>query len=155
MSVVDKNGDIFETEAQVIGHGVNIRGLMGAGIAKTVRHLYPSVFREYRDACENETLEGGECLLVKAEEWDGDEPRYIANISSQINPGANASLDLLRKGLEDTFQQLDYASLTSLALPRIGAGIGGLVWEDALEVIKEVSENYPEIEVEVWTYSLA
>lgn len=31
--MIEKNGDIFTTDAKYIAHGVNTKGLMGAGIA--------------------------------------------------------------------------------------------------------------------------
>ena len=155
MTIVNFTGDIFETNAPVIGHGVNIRANMAGGIARTIRGLYPSVFRAYRAKCEAGELLGGECLLAKADEWDGDEPRYIANISSQIEPGADARLDLLHAGLLETLQIMSYAGLSVLALPHIGAGIGGLDLEDVLSTIHEVSEKFPEITIEIWTFKPA
>ena len=57
--VVLKQGDIFTSTSQVIGHGVSTQGVMGSGIARTVRITYPSVFRAYREACEDGRLYGG------------------------------------------------------------------------------------------------
>lgn len=41
MGVTIMQGDIFTTQAQVIGHGVNTQGLMGNGVARTIRIMYP------------------------------------------------------------------------------------------------------------------
>lgn len=153
MAIIIKRGDIFDSYAPVIGHGVNIYGVMGAGIAKTVRHLYPSVYRVYRQACEEAALLGGQTLIVEAEEWDGDNPRYIANISSQEAPGADAKFELLHDGLKMTLDQMTTAGYTTLALPHIGAGIGGLTLEGVMEVIEKLSTEYSHIDIEVWTYA--
>lgn len=58
MGVTIMQGDIFTTQAQVIGHGVNTQGLMGNGVARTIRIMYPSVFKAYQQACDDGTLYG-------------------------------------------------------------------------------------------------
>lgn len=153
--VVEKQGDIFDSWATVIGHGVNTFGIMGSGIAKTVRALYPDVYATYHDKCVNEGFAGGIAQLLTVQNFEkrtAGDMRIIANISSQIQPGANAELGLLRDGLIDTLNQMTELGLRSLALPRIGAGIGGLQWDDVLETIKEVSLDFPDIIIEVWEF---
>lgn len=152
MTVIDRTGDIFTTELPVIGHGVNTVGVMGAGIAKTVRTLYPSVYNRYRALCDAGNFPGGVCIVYGAEEWEGEGQRYIANISSQITPGSNATLELLAPGLEMAMDRVSNAGLPGIALPRIGAGIGGLDWDEARRVIEAEAERHPELTVEIWTY---
>ena len=36
--IIDKIGDILHTEADVICHQVNCKGVMGAGLAKQIRY---------------------------------------------------------------------------------------------------------------------
>lgn len=148
MTVIEKRGDLFSSTAGVIGHGVNTQGYMGAGIAKSFRELYPKNYQVYKDACLKGRLNPGEALVTNT---DG---RFIANIASQEFPGANASLSLLHDGLTAalmTVQILGGEVDNSLAIPRIGAGIGGLIWEDALVVIEEVSKEFPKVTIEIWT----
>jgi O-acetyl-ADP-ribose deacetylase (regulator of RNase III) len=41
--------DAFDKgEVNVIGHIVNCQGVMGSGIAKSIKERYPQVFNEYR-----------------------------------------------------------------------------------------------------------
>lgn len=149
MAVVHKTGDIFESEADVIGHGVNLQGVMGAGIAKTVKELYPSVYEGYKRAVELGALGAGDTLILPTDD-SGD--LYIANIVSQVKTGANADLNLLESGLMETVDQMRFMGLFTLALPRIGAGIGGLDWDDVLDVIESEAEVNPDFTIEVWTY---
>jgi O-acetyl-ADP-ribose deacetylase (regulator of RNase III) len=140
MGVTIMHGDIFTTQAQVIGHGVNTQGLMGNGIARTIRIMYPSAFKAYQQACDDGTLYGGQCL--------------IANIASQVLPGAEAKLHLLAEGLDNMFLQMEQLGLNTVALPRIGAGVGGLHWDEVLYTIKEAAKLHPGIDVEVWEFSV-
>ena len=42
--IIDKIGDILHTEADVICHQVNCKGVMGAGLAKQIRNQIPIKF---------------------------------------------------------------------------------------------------------------
>lgn len=44
--------DIFESPAQVIVNAVNIVGVMGKGIAKRFKDVYPQMYKEYKKHCE-------------------------------------------------------------------------------------------------------
>lgn len=152
MAVIHKNGNIFDTEMPVIGHGVNLDGVMGSGIAAKVAVLYPTVEESYRQVCEFGGLNAGSALILKVadEEFEGD--RWIANISSQVEQGRNAKLPLLEAGLYETIEQMREMGLKGLALPKIGAGIGGLEWADVLDAIESEAEVNPDFTVEVWTF---
>lgn len=152
MVVIHKQGDVFTTEQPVIGHGCNTIGMMGAGVASIVRKRYPSVYKAYTIACNEKLFVGGETLLLQVSESEHNSERYIANIGSQVLPGANADLQLLRGGFKDTLVQMEEAGLSGIAIPEIGAGIGGLQWEDVLSVVEEESSHYPHITVEVWHF---
>ena len=89
-----------------------------------------------------------------ADEHNGDDPRLIANIAAQVLPGAEAKLHLLAEGLDNMFLQMEELGLNTVALPRIGAGVGGLHWDEVLHTIKEAAKLHPGIEVEVWEFSV-
>jgi hypothetical protein len=46
-------GDIFDHKLEevnrVVVHGCNAQGVMGSGIAKTIRDMYPKVYEDYKD----------------------------------------------------------------------------------------------------------
>lgn len=146
MSVKFYKGDIFTTKKQAIGHGVNTQGLMGAGIAKHVVSLYPHNYPPYKVACAKGLLQPGSTLPIQV-----TEDRWIMNMASQKMTGANASLEWLESSLIAALDFVREQGLNGLALPRIGAGIGGLVFEDVLEVIERQSAAYPDVEIEVWS----
>ena len=95
MAITDQTGNIFTTRAQAIGHGVNTKGVMGAGIAFSVRLMYPEVYLEYRELCESGELQPGDVYTA----LDENSGRYIVNLASQDAPGANARLEWLRASL--------------------------------------------------------
>lgn len=153
MTVVHLEGNIFTTTQPAIGHGVNTRGFMGSGIAKTVRELYPSVYLGYREMCRYPGLFGGEHLPLEAMEYEGDDERWILNIASQEAEGRNAKYTFLETALERAFEWVSAREFAGLALPKIGAGIGGLEWNDALAIIENRASHYPDLTVEIWTFN--
>lgn len=157
--ITHKTGNIFTSSAKVIGHGCNTLGSMGAGIAKTVQDKYPSIYQEYHKYCTEMDNIIGTCLLLQDEETG----IYIANMFSQIKPGRDAKYTYLYHSLRDTLRQMNELQLNTLALPQIGAGIGGLDWESVQLVIEKVHEenqdttntdfNINNLEIELWTYN--
>lgn len=123
MIITEVRGDLFDAPELAIGHGVNCVGVMGAGVAKEVRRRYPTTYSLYRLHCEAGRLKPGDIQPV----WEQD--RYIINIASQRRPGPYARLEWIRRGIWESVLFLDAQSITSLAIPRIGCGIGGLNWE--------------------------
>lgn len=126
------HGDLFTTECKAIGHGVNRRGLMGAGVAKAVRVLFPEVYNFYRTVC-----------LMKPEEFplgsvlpasDPLQPgTVIFNMATQDLPGPHANLDAIYSSAMETLAIAKTLNIPEVAIPKIGAGIGGLNWNDVEE----------------------
>ena len=142
-----RTGNIFTSDQPAIGHGVNCKGVMGSGIAVTVKKLFPEVYEVYRDYCREVGLHGGDMLPVLS-----NGGRVILNLASQEKTGANAHYDFLEASVRNAFSYCQQNGISGFALPRIGAGIGGLDWDRVLEILAACSEEYPAIDLEVWTY---
>lgn len=142
------DGNIFDTELAVIGHGVNCRGKMGAGIAKTVREIYPVTYLVYNKACNTIGLEGGDMLPVL-----NPDGRWILNMASQYKEGRNADLEFLEDSLASSFVWCEENGFDAFALPEIGCGIGGLDWDtEVLPLMEEYAEKHPDVTLELWHY---
>lgn len=143
---------MFTTDAYHIGHGVNTVGMMGAGVAKIVRQKFPAVYDRYRAVCTTPPgmLPGG--VLSVLSTWPGtNRGVWVHNLSSQDLPGTHARVDWLAWSLDATLLRVYHHGAKKLAIPRIGAGIGGLDWEtQVLPVFEKASAQYPDIELEVW-----
>ena len=145
--IIEIDGNLFHSKADAIGHGVNTVGAMGAGIAKAFSSLYPEMYEEYKLLCRS-----GELVAGGAWVWsDPTSDDIVLNIASQDRTGANARLDWLKTGLVEAIAQLRKVRPDSvvIALNRIGAGIGGLKWDDVREVIVDIAES-EDIDIEIW-----
>lgn len=148
MPIIDRTGNIFTTDAEAIGHGVNTEGVMGAGIAFSVRVMFPEIYKSYRDLCKADKLQPGEVFTA----IDPRSRKYIVNLASQDKPGANARLEWVKSSLSTALNSLAIEGVRTLALPRIGAGIGGLNWTEVRSAIEEIAEAYPSIDIELWEF---
>jgi len=144
--LIEREGDLFTTEAKAIGHGVNCVGVMGAGIAKTFRDRFPTMYNSYRWRCSRDLLSAGDVMI-----WHGDEDLYVFNIASQYLPGADAKIFWLAQGVIGAVLHCEALGLPVLALPYIGAGIGGLEPENVKHWLTEIAEAGP-TDIELWTY---
>lgn len=61
-----KNGDLFSSGCNVICHQVNCKGMMNAGIAKTMRKKYPDVYK----VCNIRSIQIGTRRRMEAGEGD-------------------------------------------------------------------------------------
>lgn len=155
--LIERFGNLFTTTATHIGHGVNTSGVMGAGIAAQFKERFYDNFLEYRDACQNGTLLPGQVLATQQRVTNPDmttETIVIHNIASQEKPGRNANLAYLTHGLYDSMHIVNreiFRGFRALAIPMIGAGIGGLASEDVMDVFRVMSWAWPNCDIEVWT----
>lgn len=153
MSITHKSGDIFTTSQPAVIHGVNIRGVMGSGIAKTVRMHYPDVYSSYREYCLAGKLQAGGLFPFFGHDPSGKtDSRWILNAASQDDPGPSATYEWLQESVRRAFDFATRFNLSGVAICRIGAGIGGLDWAPTLSIIEQLSREFPTLEVEIWTY---
>lgn len=128
-------GNLLNAEEVAIGHGVNTKGLMGAGVAKAIRDAYPQISGAYIQWCNN-GAKGGDVQIYRI-----DPNRVIVNIASQELPGADASYEWLVSGLFNATYNLLPLGIHKMALPRIGCGIGGLDWKAVKIMLRLIEET--------------
>jgi O-acetyl-ADP-ribose deacetylase (regulator of RNase III) len=131
-------GDLFDNEhaARAFAHGCNCQGSMGAGIAKTFRARYPLMYEEYRRRCKAEPrrFNLGDWWL-----WKADDQPWVFNLGTQEGYGrSRASYEAIETALREMRRQADAERITSIAMPRIGVGYGGLSWKKVRAIIETV-----------------
>lgn len=131
-------GDLFVNryEAQALAQGCNCRGSMGAGIAVGFKERYPQMFEEYRRRCKADPREfnPGDVFL-----WRANDQPDVFNLATQEDYWrSKATYERVETALTEMRRQADEANITSIAMPRIGAGYGGLSWNKVKVVIERV-----------------
>jgi O-acetyl-ADP-ribose deacetylase (regulator of RNase III) len=116
-------GDLFESRAQTLVNTVNCVGIMGKGIALGFKQRYPDMFRDYAKRCSR-----GEVQLGRPYLWTPVIPPWILNFPTKDHWRSNARLDAIVDGLMYVEQHYKEWGITSLAVPPLGCGEGGLEW---------------------------
>lgn len=137
------NDDIFNTTINCIIHGCNAQGVMGAGIAKKIKKLYPEVFKKYRDYYENHGLSVGD--IVYTETNNG---KFIVNAITQENYGSDPTKRYVSyDAVDDIMKELDsalsnaYPKITQVAMPMIGSGLANGSWNVIESIIETRLRN--------------
>lgn len=149
---IDTRGDLFavldDTDPAVtaVGHGVNLCGVMGAGIAPLFARRFPGLLEGYRDACADGSLAIGG--VHPHRHTDG---RWVYNCATQVRPGRDARLDAIEAAVGAALAHAAAHGVTELLLPRIGAGIGGLGWDDVSGVLDGLAGLHDTVDVHVVT----
>lgn len=142
MSVFYCEGDIFLSQCQTIAHGCNCAGKMGAGIAKEIRRRFPECYQEYWTRCHSNRFIPGDYYLHKTS------TPWILNLATQYGTNG-ADLELVTTSLHTVAQYHKEEGLTSIAMPRIAAGLGGLTWETIKDIIQETMGK---IDIPIFVY---
>lgn len=139
--------DLLAVDRGVIAHGCNYVGVMGAGVAKMVRDKYPQAFKAYAmwlaDFGSDRKNALGQMHYIPI-----NENLWIANCITQGLASYDGQLATPRAIQDSLGAAFGLAVQTELPLymPKIGAGLGGLNWEQDVEpIIANLSNMFPEV----------
>ena len=125
--------DIFSSPAQTLVNTVNTVGVMGKGIAKTFKSIYPEMYEEYRQRCDSGDLSIGNLFLYRtAHKW-------VLNFPTKRHWRQASRLADISAGLDTFCQTYADEGITSIAFPQLGCGNGGLDWEGQVRPVMERS----------------
>ena len=156
MSVRLVEGDIFKSNADALVNPVNCRGVMGKGLAKEFKKRFPETFPVYREACRSGKLVPGTLqfvrLTVKPDLFGWNKP-VIIHFPTKDHWKDPSRLEWIEKGLAFLKEHYREWNLTSVALPQLGTGLGGLKWEEVKPLIDKYLSSEPLL-VEVYANAL-
>lgn len=133
-------GDIFDIEnITSYAHGCNCAGAMGKGIALQFREKFPDMYKQYKLLCKNHNFRPGDVFDYNY--GNG----HIYNLATQISWRTKAKIEYIQDSVNRMFELATINDVYQIAMPTIGAGLGGLVWNDVKDVIKDISDKYPMI----------
>ena len=130
-------GDILLTEAAAIAHGVAPFDHFDSGLALALRERLPAMVKDFRHYCHTQHVEPGGLWI-----WSGvDFPRVINLFTQTPAPkhgpghGGKASVTSVGHCLRELKKLIASEGLTSVALPKLATGVGGLEWRDVRPLI--------------------
>ena len=134
------HGDLFTTPDTVIVHGCNAAGVMGSGVAKTIKEKYPKAFQDYHKFCTaGYKLEEVMGRNIFSEQPDG---KIIVNSITQPSYGRAfgirfCSYDAIDDCMQRLFMECEERGIISISMPKIGAGLGGGSWDVIEKIIEQ------------------
>lgn len=138
MKITYKLGDLLEADEHVILHGCNGKGVMNSGVAKAIRKAYPVAFEKYRAAQDGEfNIKLGSVIPVFCGR------HTVLNAVTQADYGyTNGTRYVSYDAVANCLKQVNdwpwwRNNKAELAMPKIGAGLGGGSWPIIAAIIED------------------
>lgn len=125
------DGDLLEAEVEALVNAVNCVGIMGKGIALQFKHKFPANFLEYKQACIDGIVVPGQMFIVKIDDSSGI--KYIINFPTKSHWRSNSRLEYIQAGLVTLTSEIRRLNISSIAIPKLGCGNGGLQWDSMVK----------------------
>lgn len=137
-------GDIFQLEGVVnYAHGCNCAGAMGKGIAVAFKEKYPKMYLEYKRRCKSGEFAPGDIYVYQYGEG------YVFNLGTQVSWTTGATLLAVEQSFEKMLAYAVAHGIRQIALPRLGAGLGRLDWNEVKDVMRRIARSYEQVELYV------
>lgn len=139
------NGDMFKSKCEALVNPVNIKGVMGKGLALTFKTKYPAHFENYKRACQN-----GEMTTEKVLAYQEKGGPMIICLATKDDWRDSSKMEYISAGLDDLANQIKALGIRSVAIPKLGCGLGGLDWNKIRPLIVEKMSAIDGISVEIY-----
>lgn len=137
-------GDLFESRAQTLVNTVNCVGVMGKGVAEQFKRRYPAMFEDYKSRADRRAVRLGQPYLYR-----DSSGLQIINFPTKDHWRSPSRVVDVERGLDYLASHAEQWNITSLALPPLGCGNGGLEWAEIGPLIYRKLHSLP-IDVEVY-----
>ena len=139
-----QEGDVFKIpQIKNYAHGCNCAGAMGKGIALQFREKYPQMYEQYKTLCKKGELVVGSVFCYHNE--DG----VVFNLGTQKSWKEKAELEYIKASLCKMMEIARNYNITEIAMPAIGAGLGGRPWHVIKDIINSIASENPSIDLYV------
>jgi O-acetyl-ADP-ribose deacetylase (regulator of RNase III) len=148
--IQDVSGDILLSKADLVAHGVAPNDDFHHGLALALRDRWPGMYKDFRHYCHVSHPKSGSIWT-----WAGPGVRIAALFTQEeayghgAKPG-RAHLNHVNHALRELHKFIESEKITSVALPRLATGVGGLEWTDVRPLIEE---HLGKIGIPVYVYS--
>lgn len=144
-----RRDNLLEADAEALVNTVNTVGVMGKGIALQFKKKFPENFKAYARACKSGEVEIGKMFTFPLDQLTN--PRYIINFPTKQHWREKSRLEYVREGLDDLLREIERLGISSIAIPPLGCGNGGLDWETEVRpLIEEAMARVPKVRAYVY-----
>lgn len=143
-----KAGNLLTEDADAIVNTVNCVGVMGRGIALQFKKKFPENFKVYSSACKNEEVKPGKMFVFETGTFTN--PKFIINFPTKRHWRGKSRIEDIESGLIDLVRVIKEYGITSIALPPLGCGLGGLEWDSVHSIIEKYLSPLRDVKVIVF-----
>lgn len=126
-SVVYATGDILKANTDAVINPCNTQGVYGAGLSKAMSQKWSWWTQDYKDACRNGEIAIGRLHLSHPPANHLNDP-VVIHFPTKDHWKDKSELSYIADGLNDFAERYKEWSITSIAIPKLGCGLGGLRW---------------------------
>lgn len=143
-----KTGNILLEDAEALVNTVNCIGFMGRGIALQFKKSFPENFKAYATAGRMHEVQPGRMFVFETGQLAY--PRYIINFPTKRHWRGKSRIEDIESGLDALVGEVRKRGICSIAVPPLGAGLGGLEWVEVCKSIERAMRDLPEVKVVVF-----
>jgi len=142
-------GDILQSDAQAIAHGIAPHDHFNQGLALALRESFPAMAKDFRHFCHLQNPKAGGAWL-----WAGPDRVVVCLMTQEPAPDdkahpGKASEKNVSHALKELRAIIEKEGLSSIALPRVATGVGGMEW-DSVEAL--INEHLGDLDIPVIIY---
>lgn len=138
-------GNMLTADVEALVNTVNTQGVMGKGIALQFKKAFPDMFKVYLAACQAGEVFTGRMHVVVLEGIVN--PRYIINFPTKQDWRRPSQMAYIESGLQDLVRVVRELGISSISVPPLGCGNGGLLWSLVQPKIEAAFSELPEVRV--------
>ncbi|MDR2849240.1 MAG: macro domain-containing protein [Verrucomicrobiota bacterium] len=143
-----RKGDLFDSDVEAYVNTVNCVGVMGRGVALQFKKRFPDNFKTYEKVCKQGKMIPGKMLVYEASGTVN--PKHIINFPTKRHWRGASRMEDIDAGLQDLLNVIQTKKITSIALPPLGCGLGGLDWNVVRARMESVLGQLSEVRVEIY-----
>ena len=133
-------GDITQTQADAIVNPANSRLMMGGGVAGAIKRIGgPTIEKE---AVQKGPIRVGDAVATSAGKLNA---RYVIHAPTMPLPAMSTDLKNVEKATSAALRLARGLELSSIAIPGMGTGVGGVPVKDAAQtMVKAIRQHLSE-----------
>lgn len=135
-------GNMFEDSCEALVNTVNCVGVMGRGVALQFKKRFPENFKAYERACREGRVTPGKMLVFDTGMMIG--PRWLVNFPTKRHWKCASRIEDIAAGLDDFVKVVAEKGISSVSLPPLGCGLGGLEWSTVRALMVEKLSALPQ-----------
>ena len=143
-----KTGDLLAEDSEALVNSVNCVGIMGRGVALQFKLAFPENFKAYAAACKRKEVNPGKMFVYETGQLGN--PRLIINFPTKRHWRSKSRLEDIEDGLVALQQEIENRNISSISIPPLGSGLGGLDWDCVRPRIEEALTGISQVRVVVF-----